>query len=244
MTIETLPGMPVTIERDVPAIMRDGTVLRADVYRPSSPDAVASQDGLPVLLARSPYDKRVNVSTFGNTHPAWYAAHGYMVVIQDCRGRYTSDGDFYPFANETSDGYDTVEWVTLHPATTATDTDFTARLCVVDPDGRSVNLQEGVLRARDRRSLSEPEPLVPGEVYELRIDLGPIGACVPAGSRLRLDISSSDFPQWDRNLNSGGTPLQDSALVAAPATQTLLHNAEHPTRITLPVRRAITNDGS
>ena len=587
MTIETLPGMPVTIERDVPAIMRDGTVLRADVYRPSSPDAMAGQDGLPVLLARSPYDKRVNVSTFGNTHPAWYAAHGYMAVIQDCRGRYTSDGDFYPFAHETNDGYDTVEWaarldgangdvgmfgfsyvgatqllaaiarppslrsiapgftasqyydgwtynggalaaafvcywanllalgsavragdraavdalsaslgaaegwfwwlplsefpplqggyapyfydwlehctyddywkrwsidadysrievpalhiggwwdvflggtvknftglsadagtdaarraqkllvgpwthmpwtpvsrcsgegpstneiddwhlrwfdhtlkgvdtgvldrpatvftldggwrdldqwpppdaeaqdwyvhsrgranskfgdgtldrdppaaeppdifvydpgvpipslgghsccfdaitpmgpadqhraevsrmilvytseplaadiellgdvsVTLHAATTAPDTDFTARLCVVDPDGRSVNLQEGILRARYRRSLSEPEPLVPGEVYELRIDLGPVGAHVPAGSRLRLDISSSDFPQWDRNLNSGGTPLQDSALVAAPATQTLLHNAEHPTRITLPVRRAITNDGS
>ena len=48
---------------------------------------------------------------------------------------------------------------------------------------------------------------MPGEVYELRIDLGPVGAHVPAGSRLRLDISSSDFPQWDRNLNTGGTPL-------------------------------------
>ena len=78
---------------------------------------------------------------------------------------------------------------------------------------------------------------MPGEVYELRIDLGPVGACVPAGSRLRLDISSSDFPQWDRNLNSGGTPLAESALAAAPATQTVLHNAGHSTRITLPVCR-------
>ena len=127
--------------------------------------------------------------------------------------------------------------VTLHAATTATDTDFTARLCVVDPDGRSVNLQEGILRARYRRSLSDPEPLVPGEVYELRIELGPVGASVPAGSRLRLDISSSDFPQWDRNLNSGGPPGAESALAAAPATQTVLHDAEHPTRITLPVCR-------
>ena len=582
MTIETLPGMPVTIERDVAATMRDGTVLRADVYRPTGPAAEGCEDGVPVLLARSPYDKRINVSTFGNAHSAWYASHGYMVVIQDCRGRYTSEGDFYPFAHETDDGYDTVEWaatlpgsngdvgmfgfsyvgatqllaavarppslrsiapgftasqyydgwtynggalatafvcywanllalgsavragdraavdalsaslgaaegwfwslpmaefpplqggyapyfydwvehctyddywrqwsidtdysrievpalhfggwwdvflsgtvknftglrasagteaargaqkllvgpwthmpwtplgrcggdgpstneiddwqlrwfdhtlkgvdtgvldspatvftldggwrdldgwpssdtaaedwyihsrgranskfgdgtldrvpptaeppdifvydpgvpipsmgghsccfdtitpmgpadqhqaevsrmilvytseplaadsellgdvsVTLHAATTATDTDFTARLCVVDPDGRSVNLQEGILRARYRRSLSEPEPLVPGEVYELRIDLGPVGAHVPAGSRLRLDISSSDFPQWDRNLNTGGTPLAESALVAAPATQTVLHNAGHPTRITLPVRRSV-----
>ena len=580
MTIETLPAMPVTVERDVPATMRDGTVLRADVYRPTGPAAEGCEDGVPVLLARSPYDKRINVSTFGNAHSAWYASHGYMVVIQDCRGRYTSGGDFYPFAHETEDGYDTVEWaarldgangdvgmfgfsyvgatqllaavarppslrsiapgftasqyydgwtynggalaaafvcywanllalgsavraedraavdalgaslgaaegwfwslpmaefpplqggyapyfydwvehctyddywkqwsidtdysrievpalhfggwwdvflsgtvknftglragagteearlaqkllvgpwthmpwtpvgrcgadgpstneiddwqlrwfdqtlkgvdtgvlsspatvftldggwrdldgwppsdsasedwyvhsrgranskfgdgtldrdepsvespdifvydpgvpipslgghsccfdtitpmgpadqhsaevsrmilvytsepltddiellgdvsVTLHAATTATDTDFTARLCVVDPDGRSVNLQEGILRARYRHSLSEPEPLVPGEVYELRIDLGPVGASIPAGSRLRLDISSSDFPQWDRNLNTGGTPLQDNALAAAPATQTVLHDAEHPTRITLPVRR-------
>ena len=133
--------------------------------------------------------------------------------------------------------------VRLHAATTATDTDFTARLCVVDPDGRSVNLQEGILRARYRRSLSDPEPLVPGEVYELRIGLGPVGACVPAGSRLRLDISSSDFPQWDRNLNSGGTPLAESALVAAPATQTVLHDAEHPTRITLPVCRVAAAPG-
>ena len=586
MTFENLPAMPVTIERDVPATMRDGTVLRADVYRPTGPAAAGSGGGVPVLLARSPYDKRVNVSTFGNAHPAWYASHGYMVVIQDCRGRYTSDGDFYPFAHETEDGYDTVEWaaqldgangdvgmfgfsyvgatqllaavarppslraiapgftgsqyydgwtynggalaaafvcywanllalgsavraedraavdalsaslgaaegwfwslpmsefppllggyapyfydwvehctyddywkrwsidadysrievpalhfggwwdvflsgtvknftglragagtdaarsaqkllvgpwthmpwtpvsrcggdgpstneiddwqlrwfdhtlkgvdtgvldcpvtvftldggwrdldgwppsgaaaedwhihskgranskfgdgtldrdppaaeppdifvydpgvpipslgghsccfdtitpmgpadqhraevsrmilvytseplaadiellgdvsVTLHAATTATDTDFTARLCVVDPDGRSVNLQEGILRARYRLSLSHPEPLVPGEVYELRIELGPVGACVPAGSRLRLDISSSDFPQWDRNLNSGGTPGAESALAAAPATQTVLHDAEHPTRITLPVCRVAAAPG-
>ncbi len=582
MTIETLPGMPVTVERDVPATMRDGTVLRADVYRPTGPAAEGCKDGVPVLLARSPYDKRINVSTFGNAHSAWYASHGYMVVIQDCRGRYTSEGDFYPFAHEMDDGYDTVEWaatlpdsngdvgmfgfsyvgatqllaavtrppslrsiapgftasqyydgwtydggalatafvcywanllalgsavragdrdavdalsaslgaaegwfwslpmaefpplqggyapyfydwvehcsyddywkrwsidtdysrievpalhfggwwdvflggtvknftglsagagteaarraqkllvgpwthmpwtpvsrcggegpstneiddwqlrwfdhtlkgvdtgvldspatvftldggwrdldgwppsdaapehwyihsrgranskfgdgtldrdpaaaeppdifvydpgvpipsmgghsccfdtitpmgpadqhqaevsrmilvytseplvadiellgdvsVTLHAATTATDTDFTARLCVVDPDGRSVNLQEGILRARYRNSLSDPEPLVPGEVYELRIELGPVGAHVPAGSRLRLDISSSDFPQWDRNLNTGGTPLAESALAAAPATQTVLHDADHPTRITLPVRRSV-----
>ena len=586
MTFENLPAMPVTIERDVPATMRDGTVLRADVYRPTGPAAAGSGGGVPVLLARSPYDKRVNVSTFGNAHPAWYASHGYMVVIQDCRGRYTSEGDFYPFAHETEDGYDTVEWaaqldgangdvgmfgfsyvgatqllaavarppslraiapgftgsqyydgwtynggalaaafvcywanllalgsavragdraavdalsaslgaaegwfwslpmsefppllgdyapyfydwvehctyddywkrwsidadysridvpalhfggwwdvflsgtvknftglragagtdaarsaqkllvgpwthmpwtpvsrcggdgpstneiddwqlrwfdhtlkgvdtgvldcpvtvftldggwrdldgwppsdaaaedwyihskgranskfgdgtldqdppaaeppdifvydpgvpipslgghsccfdtitpmgpadqhraevsrmilvytseplaadiellgdvsVTLHAATTATDTDFTARLCVVDPDGRSVNLQEGILRARYRLSLSHPEPLVPGEVYELRIELGPVGACVPAGSRLRLDISSSDFPQWDRNLNSGGTPGAESALAAAPATQTVLHDAEHPTRITLPVCRVAAAPG-
>jgi uncharacterized protein len=571
---EKLPGTDVTIERDVPAQMRDGTILRADIYRPPGDRSV------PVLLSRSPYGKTVNVSTFGSAHPIWLAQKGYMVVVQDTRGRYSSDGEFYPFLHEMEDGYDTVEWtaglpgadgrvgmfgfsyvgatqllaavtrppsltsiapgftasqyydgwtynsgalstafvcywanllaldtairrgdrngtdrllttlgdapnwfwslplsecqpldgghapyfydwiehhtydnywrrwsidedysrivvpglhiggwydvflsgtvknfnglksgagddssrtqqklllgpwthmpwtpvgrsgyvgpstnevddwmvrwfdqtikgydtgvldhavtmytvdgewldfdewppgdvetetwyihsdgranskygdgrldrhppgsepvdvfvydpgvpipslgghsccfdtitpmgpadqhgaevsrmmlvytsdplaepidligdvsVTLFAATSVQDTDFTARLCVVDPNGRSVNLQEGILRARYRNSLSKAELLEPGEIYELTIELGPVGARVPAGSSIRLNISSSDFPQWDRNLNTGGTPLQESAMVAQPATQTVLHNSEHPTSIRLPVRR-------
>ncbi len=574
MSYEQMPGMDVTIERNVPATMRDGTVLHADVYRPITDEAV------PVILTRSPYDKRVNVSTFGNAHPAWYAQHGYIVVIQDVRGRYESEGDWYPFLHEMEDGYDSVEWaaglagsngsvgmlgfsyvgatqllaavmrppslktvipgftasqyydgwtynggalavafvcywanllaletaarheshatlgallaslgsapdwfwalpmseypplqdshaeyfydwvehhtyddywrrwsidedysridvpalhiagwydvflsgsvknflgltgdggsaearqgqkllvgpwthmpwtptgpagttgpstndiddwhirwydqmlkgkdtgvmdhpvtiftvdgewrdldawppsdavaedwyvhsggranskygdgtldrsrpggespdifvydagvpipsigghsccfdsitpmgpadqhaaevsrmmlvytsepietpieilghaeVTLYAASDAVDTDFTARLCVVDESGRSVNLQEGILRARYRRSLSEPEMMTPGEVYEFVIDLGPVGASIPAGSRLRLDISSSDFPQWDRNLNTGGVPLHEGPTEGRPATQTVFHDEAHPTRVRLHVRR-------
>lgn len=125
--------------------------------------------------------------------------------------------------------------VTLYAASTAVDTDFTARLCLVDPDGNSTNLQEGIVRARFRESRSEPKPLVPGEVYEYRISLGPVGVRVPAGHRLRLDVSSSDFPQWDRNLNTGG-PLGAEGLSAAViATQAVLHDRLHPTRVTLPV---------
>src|SRR3990172_5252478 len=100
--VEKLPGVPVTIERDVGAAMRDGTILRADVYCPQG--AI----DLPVLLTRGPYDKRVNLSAVGNTHPAWYAQHGYVVVAHDTRGRYASDGDFYPFLHEMDDGYDSV----------------------------------------------------------------------------------------------------------------------------------------
>jgi len=575
MTVEKLPGVPVTIERDVGAAMRDGTILRADVYCPQG--AI----DLPVLLTRGPYDKRVNLSAFGNTHPAWYAQHGYVVVAQDTRGRYASDGDFYPFLHEMDDGYDSVEWaarlpgsngdvgmlgfsyvgatqllaavmrppslkaiapgftasqyydgwtynggalaaafvcfwanqlaigtairhgdeagtggllaslgsapgwfwslplseypplrgehaqyffdwiehhtyddywrrwsidedygridvpalhfggwydvflsgtvknflgiradggsrdtrvrqklllgpwthmpwtpvgpsgfhgpsttsidewhirffdhvlkgrdtgvfdhpvtihtgdgewrdlddwpptgvtmedwyvhsggranskfgdgtldrtppggespdifvyqpsvpipsmgghsccfdaitpmgpadqhaaevsrmilvytsdtfaedveilgdvsVTLYAASTAPDTDFTARLCVVDASGRSVNLQEGILRTRCRNSLSEPELMTPGEIYELTIDLGPVGARITAESRLRLDISSSDFPQWDRNLNTGGMPLHEGPMLAVPATQTVLHTSVYPTRVHIPMRRA------
>lgn len=573
--VEEMPGLDVTVERNVEAVMRDGTVLRADVYRPGTGAE------LPVLLTRTIYDKRSGVPTFGSAHPAWFAAQGYVVAVQDCRGRFASEGDFYPYLHEMEDGYDSVEWaarlpgvngrvgmmgfsyvgatqllaavaappslasitpaftasqyydgwtynggafalafigywatllaletaqragdpeahlelaaalgnapawyrslpvagypplqthyapyfadwvehcsydsywkrwsidedysrigvpalhtagwydvfltgsvrnftglsasgrseearrsqkllvgpwahmpwtpvsrlgsqsgpstkeidswllrwfdqtlrgrdtgvldspvtlftldggwrdfeawppreasaedwyihsqgcanskfgdgsldrtppgdeppdlyihdpgvpvpsmgghsccfdditpmgpadqhkaevsrmvlvytseplsesielvgdayVTLYAATTAPDTDFTARLCAVDESGRSVNLQEGILRARYRESLSSPKPLTPGRVYKLEIELGPVGAKIGAGSRLRLDIASSDFPQWDRNLNTGARPLTDGPLDASPATQTVLHNRAYPTRVRLPVLR-------
>ena len=94
----------VSIERGVTAKMRDAVILRADIYRPKS-------DGrFPVLLQRTPYNKS-NSADFG----LMAAAHGYVVIIQDVRGRYTSDGDWYTFAHESSDGYDTVEWAAALP---------------------------------------------------------------------------------------------------------------------------------
>jgi len=125
--------------------------------------------------------------------------------------------------------------VTLHAASSARDTDFTARLCTVAPDGRSTNLQEGIIRARFRDSLTEPKPLRPGEAYEYRIELGPLGVRIAAGQRLRLDVSSSDFPQWDRNLNTGGALGTESASAAVTATQVVLHDRSRPSRVTLPV---------
>jgi putative CocE/NonD family hydrolase len=125
--------------------------------------------------------------------------------------------------------------VTLHAATTAVDTDFTARLCRVDPGGESVNLKEGIVRARFRESLSAPTLLEPGRVYEYRISLGPVGARIQAGFRIRLDVSSSDFPQWDRNLNTGGRLGREGPEQAIVATQTVFHDAVRPSCLTLPV---------
>jgi len=97
-------GQEVTVERNVPATMRDGIVLRADIYRPKS-------DGkFPVLLQRTPYDKRGGVE-FGLRA----AARGFVAIVQDVRGRYTSDGEWYTFKNESNDGYDTVEWAAALP---------------------------------------------------------------------------------------------------------------------------------
>jgi uncharacterized protein len=97
---------PVTIEHGVVAKMRDGTVLRADIYRPTT----AGQ--FPVILKRTPYDKHnVDAADFGVKG----ASRGYVVINQDVRGRYTSDGEWYPFLHESNDGYDTVEWAAALP---------------------------------------------------------------------------------------------------------------------------------
>ncbi|MEO9177059.1 MAG: CocE/NonD family hydrolase, partial [Gaiellales bacterium] len=99
----------VSVERGVECAMRDGVVLRADVYRP------LAGGSHPVLLLRLPYDKTAANSNFGYAHPSWYARQGYVVVVQDTRGRYTSDGVFTPFEHEARDGYDTIEWAARLP---------------------------------------------------------------------------------------------------------------------------------
>lgn len=94
----------VVVERNVPAKMRDGVTLRADIYRPKA------EGKFPVLLVRTPYDK-TGETTFGMKG----AARGYVVIAQDVRGRFTSDGEWYTFKNESQDGYDTVEWAAALP---------------------------------------------------------------------------------------------------------------------------------
>ncbi|MBX3070247.1 MAG: CocE/NonD family hydrolase [Thermomicrobiales bacterium] len=126
-------------------------------------------------------------------------------------------------------------YVELYASSSAVDTDWTARLCIVDEDGISVNLQEGIVRAQFRDSLESPTLLEPNRVYQYRIDLGPVGILVPAGHRFRLDISSSDFPQWDRNMNTGNPTGTEGMANAVVATQIVLHDSEHPSRLVLPV---------
>jgi uncharacterized protein len=123
----------------------------------------------------------------------------------------------------------------LFAATDALDTDWTARLCVVDRSGVSTNIQEGIVRARYRDSLSEPRHLEPNRVYRYTIELGPVGIRVPAGNRIRLDVSSSDFPLWDRNMNTGGAVGKEGLVEARVATQAVLHDQEYPSHLVLPV---------
>jgi putative CocE/NonD family hydrolase len=96
----------IVIQHDVPMKTRDGVVLRADIYRPKS------SDRFPVILMRTPYDKSVSwaVSPIFKMVP-----RGYVVIIQDVRGRYASEGEWYPFKHEQADGFDTVEWAAALP---------------------------------------------------------------------------------------------------------------------------------
>jgi len=127
--------------------------------------------------------------------------------------------------------------VTLHAASSAPDTDFVARLTDVHPDGRSMNVTEGVIRARFREDVwGAPKLMEPGRVYEFTVDLQATAHAFLRGHRIRLDITSSNFPLWDRNLNTGGDPATDTAM--AVAEQTIFHDCERPSLIRLPVMRA------
>jgi uncharacterized protein len=124
--------------------------------------------------------------------------------------------------------------VTLWAATSARDTDFVARLVDVHPDGRAINLTDGILRARFRQGIHAPESLVnPGQAYAYQIDLWATSNLFRAGHRIRLDVTSSSFPRWDRNPNTGAPLGEGTELV--PATQTILHDAAHPSHVLLSI---------
>ena len=98
---------------------------------------------------------------------------------------------------------------------------------------RGSNVQDGILRARYRQGDGQARLVTPGEVYEYTIDLKATSNVFKAGHRIRLEISSSNFPRFDRNLNTGEPVGQGTAM--RPATQTILHDREYPSHIVLPV---------
>ena len=123
--------------------------------------------------------------------------------------------------------------VILHASSDAPDTDFVAKLVDVYPDGRAFNVAEGVLRARYRESLSHPKPLEPGKVYPMTINLVATSNVFLKGHRIRLDITSSHFPQFDRNPNTGEAFATTANIRVA--NQTIYHNGAQPSYVLLPV---------
>lgn len=136
-----------------------------------------------------------------------------------------------PFENPTEvTGFLTLE---LWAATSAVDTDWTAVLANVAPDGYARFLTDGVIRARYRNSTAHAELLEPGRIYPYKIDLWATSNLFLAGHRLRVYVSSSNFPRFNRNLNTGEPILGSSRMIRAK--QTIYHDAEHPSALVLPV---------
>jgi putative CocE/NonD family hydrolase len=119
---------------------------------------------------------------------------------------------------------------------TAVDTDFTAKLVDVSPDGFAMNLTDGILRMRYRDSQERPTLMNPGQIYKISVDLWATSNVFKKGHVLRLDVSSSNFPRFDRNLNTGAEQATSRDFISA--TNTILHDAEHPSALLLPVMGA------
>jgi hypothetical protein len=124
-------------------------------------------------------------------------------------------------------------WLEFYASSSAVDTDFTAKLVDVLPDGSAINITEGIVRAKYRDTQEAPALLTPGKVYPLTLDLWATSNVFRAGHRIRLEISSSNFPRFDRNLNTGESAASSGKWSAA--TNTILHDAAHPSALLLPV---------
>ena len=123
--------------------------------------------------------------------------------------------------------------VTQFASSSAPDTDFVAKLIDIHPDGFAQELCYGLVRARYRNGTEKAELIEPGKVYEFAITLNPTGNRFMEGHRIRVDVQSSDFPNFDRNHNTGADDYRDAVL--AVAHQTVFHDADRPSHVTLPV---------
>ena len=123
--------------------------------------------------------------------------------------------------------------VILYASSDAEDTDWTAKLVDVSPTGYAMNLCDGIIRARYRESFTDPALIEPGKVYEYTIEVGVTGNVFRKNHRIRVEISSSNFPRFDRNPNTGHAFGKDAEMRSAQ--QTVYHSREYPSRILLPV---------
>ena len=124
---------------------------------------------------------------------------------------------------------ETVLWA----SSSAVDTDFTAKLVDVCPDGSTYNVVEGIVRARFRNGIDREELLIPDAVYQYQIDMSGVGIVFQKGHKICLEISSSNFPKHDRNMNTGNLVGEDAEGVVAH--QKIYHDMEHPSFMKLSI---------
>ena len=219
-----------------PAPSRDLELFLRPGGRLAEGPAGAAADGGEVQPSTFVFDPRDPVPTVGGANlMAWADA---MDGSGACDQRQL-DGraDILRFATEPlGDAFEVIGSVrlTLFAATSAVDTDWTGKLVDVYPDGRAFNVVDSIVRAR-LRDASHEAPLQPDRPHEFTFELGPTAQRFAAGHRIRLDISSSNFPRFDRNPGTGGSSATAPEATFISARQSVFHDAAHPSRLTLPV---------
>ncbi len=210
--------------------------MREAFYYLASEGCAAQVEGDGLLTTEPPEEAPCDVYTYDPNDPVptlWTRA--LFTVPSDRRQlEYRQDMLYYRTSPLEEDvevvGYPEV---VLYASSSAPDTDFFARLVNEDPDGPALEVCYGMVRARHRHSLDREEFLTPGEVTEFRIKLGATACRFLKGHRIRLEITSSDFPNHDRNHNTGRNDLADTKCVTAQ--QKIFHSVEHPSRLVLRV---------
>ena len=200
--------------------------------------AAAPQPGAPA--SRFSYDPGQPVPTVGGATLINGGPDGGVSWMGGARDQRAIEArpDVLSFTSEVLDGDVEVTGplqVTLHAATSAADTDFTAKLVDVWPDGRAMGVADGIVRARYRDGTGRANPITPGRVYEYPIDLIATSQVFKAGHRIRVDLSSSNFPCFDRNPGNGAPAATATERDFVVAEQTICHDSGRPSYITLPV---------
>jgi len=212
--------------------------LEEAIYYLSSDGEAGRADGAGLLRLEAPGEEPCDAYTYDphDPVPTLWTPELFTVPADRRVLEYRQDILYYrtpPLTEEVEVvGYPEV---VLFASSSALDTDFFARLVDEDPEGTALEVCYGMVRARHRHSLDREELLVPGEVTEFRIELGATACRFLKGHRIRLEITSSDFPNHDRNHNTGGNDLADVELAAAE--QKVFHSGEFPSRLILPVDR-------
>jgi uncharacterized protein len=213
------------LARAVPSVASASTSLRFDPAYPvpTIGGNISSGDG---ILLQGAWDQRGGAHVWNATEPIPLSARNDVLVFQS-----------EPLAANMEVTGELV--VKLWISSSAVDTDFTAKLVDVYPPsadfpgGFDLNVGDGIARTRFRESLDKEVMMEPGKIYPLSIKLYPTSNIFKRGHRLRVDISSSNFPRFDINPNTG-EPLNDNRRTAV-AVNTVYHDAEHPSQIVLPI---------
>jgi predicted acyl esterase len=274
LAAEAPAAAEVALTSDLMVPMRDGVHLAADVYRPAH-EGQPTGGRFPTLLMRTPYNKEVRASGFAR----YFAARGYVVVVQDVRGRYKSEGHWRALYDDGRDGSDTAAWIAHQGwsdgsiGTLGTSYEGAAQHALAIANAPNVKTMIPLFSMSDvgrygvrhngafelrwlnwvfsmgdpgggpnliaaARAASDPaaapaQMLEAGTPYEFTIEMYPTSLIVKRGHRIRLDISSSNFPGFDVNPNTG-EPLNDNRGWRIAQNSVYLDSA-HPSRILLPL---------